>query len=126
MRQIKFRGKYIHGENWIEGDLMHSNGDIYIFPEDAPNSTDNYQVDPETVQQLTPFLDRNGNQIWEGDSLLGFSEFPSSYEVFFFDGGFKLRYKMTDGSYYDWGPLHRIFEVKGMFAEVITTPKTRA
>src|SRR6188768_1460381 len=90
-REIKFRGKYIHGENWIEGDLMHSNGCVYIFPDPAPNIGSKYQVDPDSVQQLTTFLDRNGNQIWEWDRVRDYVMENDFIMVFTDYGNFGLK-----------------------------------
>lgn len=50
MREIKFRGKKKSDNTWIIGDLNHINGKVYVFDrETALNSTDDYEVHPETV-----------------------------------------------------------------------------
>lgn len=41
MRTIKFRGKRKNGR--LNGDLLHRDGEIYILPEDAVDSMNNYE-----------------------------------------------------------------------------------
>lgn len=66
-REIKFRGIGKDSGQWIFGDLIRSNGGTLIFPEDAPDSYDNYIVKPETVGQFTGLRDRDGKDIYDGD-----------------------------------------------------------
>lgn len=67
MHEILFRGKRIDNGQWEYGNYNNVNGKAYIFPEDAPDSYDNYQVDTATVGQYTGMTDKNGNKVFEGD-----------------------------------------------------------
>ena len=82
MREIKFRGKCLHGdEHWIYGSLQQpKDGGMLIFPPDAPDSYDNYLINPETVGQFIGLHDKNSNEIYEGD-ILGKKDTPVRYIV---------------------------------------------
>lgn len=85
MREIKFRGK--RDGKWLYGDLVHIDGDVFIFPVDGqPDYGKNYQVEPETVGQFTGLKDKNGVEIWEGD-ILGAEQNGNVYCDFVFYNG---------------------------------------
>ena len=97
MRQIKFRGKRKKTGEWAYGDLVRNvEGAFAIVPPFQMNITmynNNYEVIPESIGQFTGFLDKKGNEIYEGD-MLGWWNYDASFipeTVLFYDGCFMIK-----------------------------------
>ena len=70
MRTIKFKGEARVG--WLVGDLIHRDDSVAIRPESDYGAPFGFKVDPSTVGQFTGFTDAEGQEIYEGDTLMIF------------------------------------------------------
>lgn len=98
MRTIKFRGRSIYDKEWHQGDLEHNRVDniasIHTYDKDG-YYVRKYYVNPDTIGQFTGLIDKNGNEIFEGD-ILDFNGL--TVEVRFLRGVFSL---LVNGNLYD-------------------------
>lgn len=95
-RVIKFKAKRLDNKEWVEGDLVHYNGNKVGIQYYSDIGENNYvqvvhEIDPSTVCQFTGLRDRSGVEIWEHDVLS--NSFIYRGEVVFQDGGFLVKRK---------------------------------
>lgn len=65
MRTIKFCGRELDGKQYFTGDLIQDDDRRLILTSDGGE----FEVEPESVGQFTEFLDKDGAEVYEGDTL---------------------------------------------------------
>lgn len=94
MRTIKFRGKDVFTDTWRYGDLVH-NQKVTTTGLEPRTMVGGYEVNPSTVGQFTGFKYRNGQEVYEGDTILFDT---ATFEIVWNEviGCFSLKGKITN------------------------------
>ena len=125
MRTIKFRGLY--SGTWVYGNLILGKIENKEFAQIENTEFEDYQnwaVDTETVGQFTGLLDKNGKEIYESDVVRVDDDWDKygmtageSYEVYFNEGGFRLKPKYDKNARGYWLEDNNEFEIIGNIYE---------
>lgn len=123
MRPIKFRGKVRENGKWYYGSLVYSNeinAAIYFqVGSGTVKRMDWVFVIPETIGQFTGLMDKNGNEIYEGD-IVEWEKDNLKYVVKFWEGMFYASVKEYNEGIFGGFPLHAFTQgYEGYRCEII-------
>ena len=91
MRTIKFRGKIKVTGKWMYGDITRLYEDEFMQIDIS-----DWDVFPETIGQFTGIVDRNGEEIYEGDIIQTYDSKgkPILHEVYYLESEARFATKL--------------------------------
>ena len=106
-REIKFRAKRLDNNQWVIGYYLptqYGEKHFIYFALEFLNEHTRIEIDPKTLGQFTGLKDKNGKEIYEGDSVQKIYKGKAYQvcEVKFNDGTFVVDDFDADGKKFFW------------------------
>lgn len=123
MRKIEFRGQILGTTEWVRGNLLsYPDVGLYLIEFKEDEHYIKKQVDKNTIGQFTCMLDKNSNEICEGDIVIVPDGYSGDYHynknlgvIIYEDNCFCIDTKNL--SEYNWNQLEvigNIYDDKGI------------